>query len=415
MHHDNETKMTIPAPVIYVMEKLEDAGYTAYAVGGCVRDHLMGRIPGDYDVTTSAKPEEMLEVFFSDRVVETGLKHGTLTIVKDGMNVETTTYRIDGTYDDGRHPDSVTFTDRLDDDLCRRDFTINAMAYNPARGIVDLWDGREDLQKRTIRCVGAAKERFSEDGLRILRALRFASVLDFELDEECAAGVRELMHLLDKISRERIYVELTKLLSGVGASRILGEYPEIIAHILPHLEINGVSGAAELIRADEEMVINGYPKNPALRYALLFSSLDEKQTADAMNSLKPSRDEKNAVMAFAKKRQGRLELNKYAVKCLMRDVNDAFPGELARYFRAAGSITEPELHCAEEIAEEILKNDECRRVNQLRVGGQDMMALGLKGKQIGDTLASLLDDVMRGSLENDRETLLHSAERRNNG
>ena len=127
MNHHNQ-HMPIPAPVIYVMEKLERAGYTAYAVGGCVRDHLIGRTPGDYDVTTSAKPEEMQKVFAGDRVVETGLKHGTLTIVKDGMNIETTTYRIDGTYDDGRHPDSVTFTDRLEDDLCRRDFTINAMA-----------------------------------------------------------------------------------------------------------------------------------------------------------------------------------------------------------------------------------------------------------------------------------------------
>ncbi|MBQ8511799.1 MAG: polynucleotide adenylyltransferase, partial [Clostridia bacterium] len=311
MHHDTETKMTLPAPVIYVMEKLESAGYTAYAVGGCVRDHLMGRVPGDYDVTTSAKPEEMLEVFSLDRVVETGLKHGTVTIVKDGMNVETTTYRIDGTYDDGRHPDSVTFTDRLDDDLCRRDFTINAMAYNPVRGIVDLWNGREDLEKRSIRCVGCAKERFSEDGLRILRALRFASVLDFAPDEECAEGVRDLKHLLDKISRERIYVELTKLLNGVGAARILREFPEIIAHALPYLEENGVVRAADFIELDEVLVKSGYPKNPGLRYALLFASLDEKQAADAMNSLKPSRDEKNAVMTLVKKRGGGIGVNKY--------------------------------------------------------------------------------------------------------
>ena len=415
MQHDTNTKMTLPAPVIYVMEKLEGAGYTAYAVGGCVRDHLMGRIPGDYDVTTSAKPEEMLEVFAGDRVVETGLKHGTLTIVKDGMNVETTTYRIDGTYDDGRHPDSVTFTDRLDDDLCRRDFTINAMAYNPKRGIVDLWNGREDLENRAIRCVGRANERFSEDGLRILRALRFASVLDFTPDEECSAGVRELKHLLDKISRERIYAELTKLLCGTGAPRILSGYPEIIAHVLPHLEENGVAVAAEFIGADEKLVKNGYPKNPALRYALLFSSLDEKQCADAMNSLKPSRDEKNAVMSFAKKRDNGLRLDKYAVKCLMRDVNDCFPADLARYLHVTGRMTAEELHRAEEIAGEILENDECRRVNQLAVNGQDMMALGLKGKQIGDTLSALLDRVMSAQIENTRETLLGSAECMKNG
>lgn len=414
MHHDNETRMTLPSPVVFVMETLERAGYTAYAVGGCVRDHLMGRNPGDYDVTTSAKPDEMLEVFSGQRVVETGLKHGTLTIVKDGMNVETTTYRIDGTYDDGRHPDSVTFTDQLSDDLCRRDFTINAMAYNPARGIVDLWNGREDLEKRTIRCVGRANERFSEDGLRILRALRFASVLDFVPDEECAAGVRDLKHLLDKISRERIYVEMTKLICGVGASRILGDFPEIIAHVLPHLEENGVRRAAEFVNADEVLVKNGYQRNPALRYALLFLSLDEKQCADAMNSLKPSRDEKNAVMSFVKHRNGGFELNKYTIKSLMRDVDDSFPASLARYLHVTGTIGWDDLRRAEDIAEEIVKNDECRRVSQLAVNGQDMMKLGLKGRQIGETLADLLDLVMRGQAENTQDALLESAESINN-
>lgn len=412
MHHDINTKMTIPAPVIYVMDKLERAGYTAYAVGGCVRDHLMGRIPGDYDVTTSAKPEEMQKVFASDRVVETGLKHGTLTIVKDGMNVETTTYRIDGTYDDGRHPDSVTFTDRLDDDLCRRDFTINAMAYNPVRGIVDLWEGREDLGNRTIRCVGCAKERFSEDGLRILRALRFASVLDFSLDEECAAGVRDLKHLLDRISRERIYAELTKLLGGAGASRILAEYPEVIAHVLPHLEKDGVLRTAEFIGADEVLVKNGYPKNPALRYALLFSSLDGKQTADAMNSLKPSRDEKNAVLAFAKYRDQGISADPYTVRCRMRDVSDEFPEELARYLSVTGEISRDMLCAVRKIAHEIIEKDECRRVSGLAVNGQDMMSLGLKGKVIGDTLSRLLDAVMQGTLENTRAALMNAAETR---
>lgn len=413
MHHDSETKMILPPPVIYVMDKLEAAGYTAYAVGGCVRDHLMGRIPGDYDVTTSAKPEEMLEVFAGDRVVETGLKHGTVTIVKDGMNVETTTYRIDGTYDDGRHPDSVTFTDRLEDDLCRRDFTINAMAYNPKRGIVDLWNGREDLEKRSIRCVGCAKERFSEDGLRILRALRFASVLDFTPDDECAEGVRDLKHLLDKISRERIYVELTKLLGGVSASRILAEFSEVIAHVLPHLEVNGVRGAVDCIALDEELVKNGYPKNPAIRYAVLFRSLGEKEAAEAMQSLKPSRDEKNAVLAIVKRKNDRVDLKKYAVKCLMRDVDDGFPDVLARYLFVTGAMTAFKFGHVGAIRAMILAEDACRRVSQLRVTGQDMIALGLKGREIGDTLANLLDAVMRGDAENEKTALIDLAKRIN--
>jgi len=405
MHHDINTKMTIPAPVIYVMDKLESAGYTAYAVGGCVGDHLMGRIPGDYDVTTSARPAQMQDVFSSDRVVETGLKHGTLTIVKDGMNIETTTYRIDGTYDDGRHPDSVTFTDRLDDDLCRRDFTINAMAYNPVRGIVDLWNGREDLAQQKIRCVGCAAERFNEDGLRILRALRFASVLDFMPDDECAEAVRNLRHLLDKISRERIYTELTKLLCGTGASRILRQFPEVIAHVIPGLTAEDVRGAADDIERDEQLTAKNAPKNPALRYALLFSALDEKQTAAAMNSLKPSRDEKNAVMAFAKHRHADGTRTEYGIKCLMRDVSDTFPRDLARYLYAKNTLSECEMHAAGELSDEILSRDDCRRVSQLAVNGQDMMSLGLSGRQIGDTLASLLDAVMRRSCENTPDAL----------
>ncbi|MBO5258030.1 MAG: polynucleotide adenylyltransferase, partial [Clostridia bacterium] len=189
----------IPAPVLFALDRLHGAGYHAYVVGGCVRDFLMGRTPGDYDVTTSAKPEQTLAVFADCRVVETGLQHGTVTLVRDGMNIEITTYRVDGVYLDGRHPEQVTFTDDLAEDLCRRDFTVNAMAYSPEAGVIDNHDGLADMKNRVISCVGNAEQRFSEDGLRILRALRFSSVLDFTPDDECSAGVRTLAPLLDKI------------------------------------------------------------------------------------------------------------------------------------------------------------------------------------------------------------------------
>ena len=205
-------------------------------------------------------------------------------------------------------------------------------------------------------------------------------------------------------------IKLTKLLGGVGASRILADYPEIIAHVLSHLEENGVKRAAEFIRVDEGLVKSGYPKNPGLRYALLFASLDEKQAADAMNSLKPSRDEKNAVMTLVKKRGGGFALNKYAVKCLMRDAGDDFADTLARYLFVTGAMTAEAFETAQSLSVEILAEDACRRVAQLEVNGQDMMALGLKGRQIGDTLAGLLDLVMRGEVGNSRSALLEAAQ-----
>ena len=399
---NNEKALMIPPQVRYVIDRLEAAGHHAYCVGGCVRDHLMGREPLDYDVTTSALPEEMLAVFSGDRVVETGLKHGTLTIVKDGMNIETTTYRIDGTYDDGRHPDEVTYTDKLTDDLYRRDFTINAMAYSPVYGIVDLFHGRQDLVSRVIRCVGEAKERFSEDGLRILRALRFAAVLDFELDDECAAGVRSEMPLLSKISRERIYAELTKLLDGRAAGRVLGEYPDVIAYILPALDEAAVRAAAESI--DESHT--AAPTDGAMRYALLFQSLDDGDAEKMLASLKPSK-------AFAKQTLSLLRTRAEAIPeteaDLLRQMNrygDDFPMRAALYARLCGRITEEKAAENTRTAEALIRADRCRRLSDLALTGGDLMAAGLHGTDIGAALGRALDGVMDGKVPNERAALI---------
>ncbi|MCR5682811.1 MAG: hypothetical protein K6G29_10215 [Clostridiales bacterium] len=396
----------LPPPVTFVMERLEAAGHHAYAVGGCVRDHLMGRIPGDYDVTTDARPEDMQHIFADCRVVETGLKHGTLTVVRDGMNVETTTYRIDGAYADGRHPDAVTFTDRLADDLCRRDFTINAMAYAPGQGIVDLFGGQEDLAAKRIRCVGRAIDRFSEDGLRILRALRFASVLGFTCDDECRAAVTAGMGLLDRISRERIYAELTKLLGGVGAAGILGEYAPVLAHVLPPL-------TTEAVRCASTIYANMTPETlTSVRYAVLLDSLDEGGAARTMDTLKPSKDEKRAVMALLSRR-GNVEVTRYGVKCLMRDAGDAFPRNYAEFASLTGRIGTDEAEAIRHTAEEILAANECRNLAGLAVDGRDLAARGFRGPEIGQTLASLLDRVMHGEIPNERDALLAETEDRN--
>lgn len=393
----------IPAPVLFVLNRLESAGYHAYCVGGCVRDHLMGRVPGDYDVTTSAKPDDMLRVFRDCRLVETGLQHGTVTIVRDGMNIEVTTYRIDGTYDDGRHPDSVTFTDQLSDDLCRRDFTINAMAHSPERGIVDLFGGQEDLKKRVIRCVGCAEERFSEDGLRIMRALRFAAVLDFTPDGECAEAVRRLTPLLERISRERIYVELTKLLGGVGAARILREFPGVIAYVLPGVTAEDVIKAADAIEKDEMLyAAAGMPRDTAMRYALLLQNLDDGGARDAINSLKPSRAAKNAVLSY---RHALPEADPIAVARLMSRTDDETPAALAQFACVSGKISFEEAEKIRKTADEILDQDLPRRLSMLAVTGNDLAARGYRGKEIGEKLGEILDGVICGKIGNTKEEI----------
>ena len=225
-----ELVIRIPADAAGIIETLERAGYEAYAVGGCVRDSLLGREPEDWDITTSATPAEVKALF--PRTIDTGIEHGTVTVMENHVGYEVTTYRVDGKYEDGRHPSSVSFAGNLRDDLLRRDFTINAMAYNPRTGLVDLYDGCGDLERRVIRCVGVARERFSEDALRILRALRFASQLDFAIDGETVAAMRELAPRLSLVSAERVRVELVKLLGGKRPDMLLTAYETGVTEVI---------------------------------------------------------------------------------------------------------------------------------------------------------------------------------------
>ena len=396
-------KIYLPSPVRFVMERLKGSGYSAYAVGGCVRDSLMGRIPGDYDVTTNARPEEMLRVFDGCRVIETGLKHGTLTVLHDGMTVEVTAYRIDGSYADGRHPDSVTFTDSLPQDLCRRDFTINAMAYSDGEGIVDLYGGREDIERRVVRCVGSADERFTEDGLRILRALRFSAALDFTPDCECDSSVRRLKELLGKISRERIFTELTKLLSGCGCGRILSLYPEVIAFLLPPLsEEAAVRAAGEIIKAQDDSEV---------RYAILLDSLELSDAVQAYDSLKPSRAQKNAVTSLLKYKNYFADYgsDELSLLRLISKTDDGFIPRLSDYLAAVGRITDEEKSKVNRRVDEIIAENRPRKLCDLAIGGKELTELGFKGREIGDALTELLEKVMCGEVRNYAESLTEAA------
>ena len=218
----------LPDNIIFVLSRLEEAGYEAYLVGGCVRDPLIGREVSDYDITTSALPSEVEKVFADLRVIETGIKHGTVTVLSDEEPVEITTFRTDGDYLDSRHPESVTFTRKVEDDLSRRDFTVNSIAMDKDGKYVDPFGGREDIERRIIRCTGDPDKRFSEDALRIIRALRFSSVLGFEIEDETARSIHANRELLKKISVERVFIELKKLLCGKDVFRILIDYSDVI-------------------------------------------------------------------------------------------------------------------------------------------------------------------------------------------
>ena len=229
-------QIQLPDKVHHIINTLEEAGYEAYAVGGCVRDSILGRKPDDWDITTSAKPEEIKRLF--PRTVDTGIKHGTVTVLLGGEGFEVTTYRVDGVYEDGRHPSEVTFTASLKEDLKRRDFTINAMAYNARTGLVDLYGGLADIENRVIRCVGIAGERFDEDALRMLRAVRFSAQLSFRIEEATGEAVKALAPNLQKISAERIQVELVKLVTSPNPDYLRTAYElGITAQILPEFDL----------------------------------------------------------------------------------------------------------------------------------------------------------------------------------
>ena len=228
--------MVLPESAAYVLEKLENAGFEAYVVGGCVRDALLGLEPKDYDVCTNALPEQTETAFAGERVIETGLIHGTVTVLIGGEPFEVTTYRVDGDYADHRHPDGVQFVRDLESDLQRRDFTVNAMAYSPRRGLRDPFGGQEDLKRRCIRCVGEAEKRFEEDALRILRALRFAAVYGFEIEKRTADAARARKDELQYVARERVTAELGKLLCGQAAEEIAFAFSDVLCaamNVLP--------------------------------------------------------------------------------------------------------------------------------------------------------------------------------------
>ena len=436
----------IPAPVADVLAHLENAGFEAYLVGGCVRDWLMGVPPKDYDVTTNALVVETQEVFRDFHVIETGLRHGTVTVVAAGCPVEVTTYRVDGSYSDGRHPDSVTFTSRLHDDLSRRDFTVNALAYSPARGFVDAFGGTDDLERKIIRCVGNPDKRFGEDALRILRALRFASVLGFSVDGQTAESLHRNRFLLEKIAKERVTAELLKLLCGEGAERVLREFSDVIAVVLP--QITPMFGFAQHnphhtydVWEHTLRVVAAVPPDRGLRLAALLHDIGKPHcfTLDGQgvghfyghaeagemlareiseNCLRLDKVTAERVTMLVRYHDEPIEPSRKLVRRRLMKHGETALRDLMTLHRADIAGQSPEtspdkvrkLDEAEQILDELTAEYACVTVGDLRIRGSDLTDSGIaQGRIIGEILRTLLREVAEETLANEPETLRQRA------
>ncbi|MCF0123086.1 MAG: HD domain-containing protein [Ruminiclostridium sp.] len=421
---------------------LREAGHEAWVVGGCVRDMLLGQIPKDYDITTSARPEETKAVFTGYRIIETGLRHGTVTVILDGEPLEITTYRVDGDYSDARHPDGVTFTRSLREDAARRDFTMNAMAYAPGEGLQDFFGGQADILDARIRAVGDPVRRFQEDALRILRGLRFASVLGFSLEEATEAAARQEAGRLGQISAERVSAELGKLLTGRDAGRILRAYPDILGQILPELlpmvgfNQRNVHHCYDLLTHTAEAV-NHVPPELHLRLAMLlhdvgkplcFSIGEDGQghfygharesarlAGEILRRLRFPNQLREKVETLVRYHDAVLEEDPRILRRWLNRLGEETFFDLILIQRGDTATLAPayrgraaHFERLEALAREILAEEPCLQVKDLAVNGRDLMALGLEGREIGNALRFLLDQVLEGKLPNERTCLLEN-------
>ena len=435
----------LPAHAARAIEQLEGAGFETWAVGGCVRDSLRGAAPHDWDLCTAARPEQMKAVFAGERVLETGLKHGTLTLLTDGGPLEITTFRADGGYSDGRHPDAVRFVGSVEDDLARRDFTVGAMAWHPARGLCDPYGGLDDLQDGILRAVGDPDARFTEDGLRILRAVRFASQLGFAVEPQTAAAMRRQLARLDCVAAERVREELTRTLCGRFVQRALLSYRDVLAAVLPELVPMfdcAQQNPHHLYDVWEHSVraVGQMPAVPALRWAMLLhdcgkpacKTIDEKGVGHFYGHPKVSREiaerivqrlrfsgaESARILLLVEQHDRPLGENDKLVRRRLSQIGEARFRDLLAIKKgdAVGQGTHPEdvawLYGMEQCLDRVLAADACFSLRQLAVNGDDMLALGLSGPAVGAMLHDLLRAVIDEQADNTRGALLALARAR---
>ena len=393
--------ITLPTKVKQIISKLEKADFEAYAVGGCVRDSILGRSPEDWDITTSAKPEEVKRLFST--TIDTGLQHGTVTVVIEKEGFEVTTFRLDGDYTDGRHPDRVAFTSSLTEDLRRRDFTINAMAYSEKRGLIDEFDGERDLEDSIIRAVGEAKERFSEDALRMLRAIRFAGQLNFKIEEKTFDAIKELSSNISKVSVERIAKELEKLLLSGNPEYIALVYETgIFSVIAPEVAMLFENG--EISASTKALSEASFPEKKELyqiRLAILLEGLGADKAAKLLKRLKLDNDTINTVKKLLGLSLREVENNETDMRRTVKEAGHKMMPLLLEMRRAKGLKDNKALY------QIVIDNGYCTSISELNINGKDLMDAGIpKGALIGSTLERLLELVIEKPELNTRESLL---------
>ncbi len=382
----------LPLHAQKAIELLEKSDFEAYAVGGCVRDFLLGKDFFDVDIATSATPFEILSVFNNYKTVETGAKHGTITVFIDSFPIEITTFRIDGEYSDSRHPEKVIFTKNLLSDLKRRDFTINAIAYNPKTSFIDLFHGKKDIEKKVIRCVGDAEKRFSEDALRILRALRFSSCLNFDIEKKTARAILRKKDLLKNIAPERINKEFSLLICGENCYNVLSSFLPVFS-----LFIKGLDFVSPLI---SDITPETLPRLCGLLY---FLPLDVSE--NILKNLKYNKKTISSVLSILSHIKTPLFSEKEIKKCLARLKEDNFRTliSLRGIFEGDNFDKNYVLRCLENIKSQ----NQCLYISDLKIDGNDLISLGYpKGKEIGDTLKLILNEIFEGNINNEKQEIM---------
>lgn len=434
------TKITIPPGAAEIIAVLKSNSFDAYIVGGCVRDSLLGRVPKDWDICTSAKPYEIIQCFQNRRIIETGLKHGTVAVVIDDNQYEITTFRVDGKYSDNRHPDSVQYVSSVETDLARRDFTINAMAYNDDAGLIDPFGGASDIKKQTISCVRNPDDRFREDALRIMRALRFASVYGFSIDEDTARSIHQNRSLLHNIAAERITSELSKLICGEGVLNVLLAFSDVMATIIPELEPcigfnqNNKYHCYTIYDHIAAAVANSTGDDLVVRMALLLHDIGKPccYTEDengghfhghgiyshifaeqALSRLRFSNKDAENILELVKYHDSIIEptnkvvrrwLNKIGSEQFYRLINVRMADMLAHSIDTQKERIEKCRRVLEILSDE---SKNCFTIKDMKISGRDVMSFGIpQGKKIGELLSLALSAIMNGDVPNEHEKLM---------
>ena len=394
----------LPKNVENIIGSLEEHGFEGFAVGGCVRDSLLKKTPKDWDITTDALPVDMKKIF--KKTFDTGIAHGTVTVLMDGVGYELTTYRIDGNYSDGRHPDSISFSKNLSEDLCRRDFTINAMAYSNKKGIVDLFDGRKDLQNGIIRAVGDAKKRFDEDALRMLRAVRFAAQLGFKIDDDTFEAIKEKAKLLSKVSKERTFVELNKSLCGDFAQNIKMVYTSGLYRYI----------GKEFAKLDKN-IYDFYPRKfynkKHMYWAAFLENIDNVEAVKKiLFELKSDNATRNNAYLLVKELKNPLPSSDEDIRWSLHRIGaDLFCDyiEILKSDKKNVDILD-KIDTIENRYSLILKENHAYEISMLDITGKDLMDIGIsKGPKIGEALEFLLKKVIENPLNNEKSSLLRLA------